>query len=349
MKSRLLLFFLLLIIFINACNEDDPTSLTSTPPCLSANNCKQTLGILSTDTEDLAIEYFSSFEIERADVTWENLKAAIIVIHGNNRNADEYFDWMVNMVASIEKAEEVIIIAPHFKTASDIGGNNELIYWTSDGWKRGFLSLNTASEDFSSYEVLDAFIDILTNKNRFPVLTDIIIAGHSSGGQFTQLYATANKVDNTGQTVNFNYISANSQYYFYPGNERYNSNINQFEIPQNCGNYNVWPYGANNLPPYDFGLAATDINSRFTQRNITYLLGTNDINTGGTFNNVDCKATLLGNNRFDRGEKMFDYMETFHTGNHTHQKVLVDNVGHNPNTMFNSSASKDLFLNLLEE
>ena len=70
--------------------------------------------------------------------------------------------------------------------------------------------------------------------------------------------------------------------------------------------------------------------------------------TNGSLNTSDCEATLLGENRFDRGEKMFDYIESFYAGANNHQKVLVNNIGHNAAQMYNASATVELFRGILE-
>jgi hypothetical protein len=342
----IIITLLLITCMILSCN-DDTSIITERPPCLSSGSCKYALG-LPTDTDDLIVEYYSSFDVQSTEVTWENLTSAVIIIHGNNRNANEYFDWLTTTLASIDKSENTVLIAPHLKTATDINGDSELIYWSSAGWKVGDNSQNTTTTKYSSYAIIDEFISLLSDKTKFPILEKIIVTGHSSGGQFTQAYAAANSNNDDISGINVHYIPANTQYYFYPREERYNNSTNQFEIPQNCGTYHNWPYGTNNLNGYFGSTTPEMINTRYITRNINYLLGSSDINTGGTFNETDCQATLLGATRFNRGENMFSLMETYFENTHTHQKVIVNGVGHSPANMYQSTQAKQLFSDILD-
>jgi hypothetical protein len=88
--------------------------------------------------------------------------------------------------------------------------------------------------------------------------------------------------------------------------------------------------------------------SQFVAGEVTYLLGTLDIFTSGTLNTTDCEARLLGENRFDRGTKIYDYMETFYTGSHVHQQVNVQNVGHDAAAMYNSPEARELISSIVK-
>ena len=251
-------------------------------------------------------------------------------------------------MASLNQSENTLLIAPHFKIASDINGDNELIYWSSQSWKTGDVSANNNATAYSSYEMIDELIGLLSNKTQFPALEKIIITGHSAGGQLTQAYAAANGTNDDISGIDFYYVPANTQYYFYPKKERYDENISEFAIPQNCSNYHFWPYGTDNLNAY-FGMATAEtVNTRYINRRVTYLLGNADTNTGGTFNDTDCAATLMGATRFERGENMFHLMETYFSNTHSHQKVIVNGVGHSPSGMYQSTEAQQLFSDILE-
>lgn len=338
------ILLLLSFLFLISCNNDE--TVTSASPCLNAKDCKYALSL--SETEEAIVEYHSSFDIQKSDIIWEELTAAVILIHGNNRNADEYFDWLLVTLASIEKTKNTLLIAPHFKIAGDINGDNDLIYWSNQGWKSGDNSENNNTETYSSYTVIDEIIEQLSDKTKFPVLDKIILTGHSSGGQFTQAYAAVNQQDNSNATMDFHYIAANSQYYFYPRAERWNSMTNQFEIPTNCPNYMNWTFGTNNLNTYANAITAAEINTNYINRKVNYLLGSSDTNTNGTFNDTDCEAKLLGATRFNRGENIFLLMETYFENIHQHQKIIVNGVGHSPQNMYQSTAAKDLLIDILE-
>lgn len=332
------------VIFV----DDTPidTSFTVEEPCLSPACGLQTMQI-PAGTAELTQEFYASFDILRPDAKWGKIKSAVIVIHGNNRNANEYFSWMSNAILGINKQNETAIIAPHFKTSDDIGGNTNLIYWSSNGWKRGFQSSNITSQKRSSYEVIDSLIRRLGDKEHFPFMEHIILTGHSAGAQFTNLYTAASTQADAFPEIQFDFIVANSQYFFYPGPERWDPSSSQFTTPNSCNNYTNWPYGTDNPTEYLSNSTAAEIRDRFTRRRVSYLLGTLDIFTGGSLNTNDCQATLLGENRFDRGNLIFDYMEAFFPDNQ-HQKQLVNNIGHDAAQMYNATETKNFIQNILD-
>ncbi|MEL6672238.1 MAG: hypothetical protein AAFR61_08590 [Bacteroidota bacterium] len=356
-----LLIFLLMPFLLSCEKEDDgfftpqviyqppaptDTSFTVEAPCLTVSCAGQSM-TFSAGSADLAMEFFASYDILRPATTWGALKSAIIVVHGNNRNANEYYSWMINAVLSMNQQDETIVIAPHFKTSDDIGGNQNLVYWSSNGWKRGFQSSNITSEKISSYTVIDSLIRHLSDKEAFPFLENIILTGHSAGAQFTHLYAAAGAAEDEVAGVDVSYVVANSQYFFYPGNERWDGS--GFTVPSGCNAYTNWPYGSESPIAYLSGVSATTIRERFVSRNLTYLMGTLDIFTGGTLNTTDCAAVLLGENRFRRGELMFDYLNAFFASTHIHQKEIVNNVGHDAAQMYNSTKGVEVLKALLTD
>lgn len=330
--------------------DDTPvdTNFTIEDPCLSSG-CAGYSMILDGGTNDLTMEFFSSFDILRQDAVWGKIKGAVIVVHGNNRNANEYFNWMATAMLNQNLQNEVVFIAPHFKTNDDINGNTNLIYWSSNGWKRGFSSNNITTETYSSYDIVDTLIARLGDPAHFPFMENIVVTGHSSGAQFTGLYAASSPAEETLDGINMHYLIANNQYFFYPGLERWDSGANQFQIPTGCTSYTNWPFGTDSPTNYMSRFTDQEIRNNYTNRKLTYLLGTLDIFTNGTLNTSDCGAVLLGENRFDRGEKMFLYMETFYNGQHNHQKVVVNNVGHEAAQMYQSSAAGHVFRNIFVE
>lgn len=313
------------------------TSYTIEDPCLTSSCALQTL-FLDGGATPFEQEFYANYEILRPDAVWGTMTSAIIVVHGNNRNGNEYFNWMTNAVLSLGKASETVIVAPQFKLSSETGTNAQHLFYSSNGWKRGFQSLNISSTKYSSYDVIDSLVAVFSDKSHFPNLTNIVVTGHSAGAQFTGLYAAANPMEDQVTGIEMNYLLANSQYFFYPGPERWDAGTSSFTVPGGCANYQSWPYGTESLTEYVSRFQPEEIRNRFVNRKLTFLLGTLDLFTGGTLNTTDCEATLLGENRFQRGENIFNYVETFFSGSNGHAKVLVNNVGHDAPQMYNSSA-----------
>lgn len=310
---------------------------TKTPCTTASSACLQQIEI----SEGLSFEFYSSYDIiSDSEYVWEEVEEVVFVVHGQNRDADEYFRYMTNAVGDIGKLENTLVIAPNFKdeaTASD----GEL-FWDTN-WREGANSANSGA-DISSFTVLDQLVDYLADTEKFPNLQEIKFTGHSSGAALVQHYAVTNTSESTYSEYDFQYVVANNQYFYYPDGRRYNESTSEFYTPTECTGYDFWPYGYETAPSYVDGMTREDLLQQQISRNTIYLLGTDDTQTDGTLNTTDCAAVLLGSNRLERGRNIFNYFETFYPDNN--QEVIeVPNTGHDANAMFNS----DEFKNLISE
>ena len=107
------IFFLFFILLYSCTEEKSVTDVGGVIPqnddqfpCLnSTSDCLNTL-ILGSDSE-WTFDYYSSFPL---DSIW-NVTGAIIVIHGFNRNADEYFENMLSVVQSLDLEDRIIVLS----------------------------------------------------------------------------------------------------------------------------------------------------------------------------------------------------------------------------------------------
>lgn len=306
-------------------------------PCTSATeDCLQEIEI----SDGFTFEFYSSFDIvSDADYTWDEIEDVIFVIHGQNRDADEYFRYMTTAVGDIGNLENTLVIAPYFREESSADSGE--LFWDSN-WREGANSGNSPA-GISSFTVLDKMVDYLANQEKFPNLKKIFFAGHSSGAAMVQHYAISNKSETSYTAYEFKYVVANNQYFYYPDGQRYNESTGDFFTPTDCTGYNYWPYGYEFAPAYVDGKTQEDLLQQQVSSNTIYLLGTNDTVTEGTLNTTDCAATLLGSNRLERGRNMFTYFETFYASENNHEKIEVEGVGHDASAMFNSNEFKSLF------
>ena len=119
-----------------------------------------------------------------ADVT-----RAIIVVHGTNRNGNDYFERAVAAADAMGLEELTLVVAPTFQTIDD-GPRSDEPYWTSGGWKRGHLSSSSGpTPRVSSYAAIDRILGIVTDRTRFPAVEDVVVTGHSAGGQVAHRFA----------------------------------------------------------------------------------------------------------------------------------------------------------------
>ncbi|PSR12810.1 MAG: hypothetical protein DA408_12185 [Bacteroidetes bacterium] len=316
--------------------------INTLPPCTSSSNdCLQTVS-LSSGSGSADFSFFSSFPIYEENAEWTDLTAAVIVLHGVERNAADYFNYFMTTLLQQNLAENVILISPFFKNAAEAAPGD--YYWGGSGWREGQNAIST--EKISSFAVLDQLIGQLADRQHFPALEKIIVTGHSSGALLAHLYAAANRAETNHPDLTFTYVVANSQYFYYPDGQRINENTNQRYTPTGCAGYDFWPQGYQATPPFLSTTPLAEFNAHFSERSVNYLLG----NGGGSdnaFNSTNCYATLLGSTRFRRGENMFRYMELAYPGTHHHTKTIVNGIGHDGQGMYQSSEFRALLTDLL--
>jgi hypothetical protein len=312
----------------------------SNTACTEATTaCLSTLNLDNQST----FPFYASFPIYE-EQTWPDLTSALIVVHGANRNADDYFSYLTSSLMNTGQTATTVLISPGFQDESTV--QDDELYWSGSGWREGRNSSDANA--ISSFEVVDRIISRLADKEHFPALEKIIVTGHSSGALFTHLFAAANQSESTYPDIAFEYVVANSQYFYYPDGQRINENNNQLYTPSSCSGYTIWPFGYEVVPTYLSSTSEMALNEQFKNRSITYLLGNGD-GPDGAFNDTDCSATLLGSSRYQRGENMYRYMELSYGSEHAHQRVIVPGVGHNGSGMYASDTFATLLMELLGE
>ena len=312
---------------------------TNVQACSSATNDCLRQWQFSSGNENGTLSYYSNYSLENTQNA-EDLEYALIVIHGINRNNNEYFNWVSSALQKTSREESTLLIAPQFKVNDEAQAGD--LYWSNTGWREGRNSQSDLS--LSSFAVIDSIVTHLGDVGKYPALKKIIITGHSSGGLFTHVYGASNAVESLNTDMEMQYVVANSQYFFYPDDQRLNENNGQLYTPTNCTGYNIWPMGSRNKPPYLSNTSDEQLSTQFVDRAIIYFLG-NGTGPDGALNQTNCAATLLGSTRFDRGENMYTYME-LNFPNHKHQKRLVQGVAHNGQAMYLSEEFEALLSEL---
>jgi len=304
--------------------------ITEQAPCITASaGCRERIPIGNSST----IQVYSSFPLLAENRRWEKITNAVIVVHGQNRDADAYFQNLTNILQQTGLSESTVLLAPEFAEQ----GTGDALFWTDRRWRVGENSDDGAG--ISSFTVVDELIERLGNSERFPVLEKVLVTGHSSGGAYTQLYAVANGQEDQEPDLQIQYMVANSQYFYYPEDVRWDANTESFETvdADACPDYRYWPYGFSRVPDYLSGSDAEQIDSRYAQRQVTYLLGTDDVVTTGTLNTRDCAAVLLGEHRYARGQHIHELMETYFPDTEQHDRLDVPGVGHHAINMYGSA------------
>jgi hypothetical protein len=310
-------------------------------PCSGVGNCLQMVR-LAGENGSGSFEFYGNYPLFEEKAQWEELTNAIIVVHGLSRNADDYYTYVNNTLIDLDLDNSTILISPYFK--DEAASNSGDYFWNTSGWRSGQFSSDAVK--ISSFQVVDSLMAQLFNRDIFPVLEKVIVTGHSSGGLFTNVYVGASEFT-TNQDITVNYMVANSQYFYYSNDSRYNEANQVFFEPVDCVTFNDWPMGYKNIPTVLANLSKATFDARFAERETVYLLG-NGNQPDGSLNTTSCQATLLGSTRYNRGLNRFLFMEEYYQGNHNHRKIIVDGIGHDGQAMFSSPEFKNYLTEFLK-
>lgn len=258
---------------------------------------------------------------------------ALIIVHGRLRNAQTYLQSGMDAAEHAGQAANTLVIAPQFLNESDVKRNhlgNQVLRWNGNDWMAGEPS--TGPRPISAYGALDQLIKHLGNRTLFPALKEIVVAGHSGGGQVVQRFALTGHDHPLLRTegISLRYVVANPSSYAYFTPQRPVT----FDTAR-CPGFNDWKYGLQNLPDYAKGQSAQQLEQAYVSRNITYLLGQQDTDPNHPALDKSCAAEAQGAYRLIRGHNYFDELKQRHP-QLAHQLVEVPGVGHNGDEMFTS-------------
>ncbi|MGR3965518.1 alpha/beta hydrolase [Pseudomonas sp. 910_23] len=258
---------------------------------------------------------------------------ALIIVHGRLRNAQTYLQSGIDAATHAGVGGTTLVIAPQFLNQSDVKRNhlgNQVLRWKRNDWMAGEAS--TAPGQVSSYGALDQIIKHLGNRKLFPALKEIVIAGHSGGGQVVQRFALTGHDHPLLQSegISLRYVVANPSSYAYFSPQR--------PVPfdtASCPSFNDWKYGMQKLPDYVGDRGAQQLEKAYVSRDITYLLGQQDTDPNHPALDKSCEAETQGAYRLIRGHNYFGYLKLRHP-QLSHKLVEVPGVGHDGDKMFTS-------------
>ncbi|MBA3975812.1 MAG: hypothetical protein C0504_16525 [Candidatus Solibacter sp.] len=255
------------------------------------------------------------------------IKLAYIMVHGTNRNASEYFAWTLASTAAAAKLHSTAVVAPHFKARTAAGGdpvNPGELFWTNEAWKTGETASNGAE---FSYDAMNSIVRAVADRTRFPNLEEIVVAGHSAGGQYVQRYAATNLIDPIAN-IKIRYVVANPSSYLYMNELRLSpggacseaggctGKFIPYSDAQNCTTYNHYRFGLDRLTGFAALAGAQRIRAQFPARRVYYLVGELDTNTADPTLDKSCPAQSQGPNRRERGLNFFNHVTRQIPANH---------------------------------
>lgn len=271
---------------------------------------------------------------------WSNplpdITRAVLVLHGVLRNADDYFRAALSAQAAAgDVGKRTLMIAPQFLIEPDVEAFKlpaETLRWSLYGWQGGEPAI--APNSASSFEALDAILARLGDRKLFPNLREVVVFGHSGGGQVVQRYAIAVKGDQVllRAGIGVRYVVANPSSYAYFTKER-----PEPAIAASCHGYNKWKFGMDDRPPYLAEPTPPALEQAYVARRVIYLLGTLDTNPNHPALDKSCMAEAEGPYRYARGHSYFAAMQARDGGTPNHSVWDVPGVGHEGGKMLNSS------------
>ena len=289
------------------------------------------------------------------DVHNENVRRALIMVHGTNRNADHYFSTAAAAAFLAGALNDSVVISPRIASAAgnchDTLAANE-VSWscTGDSWRSGGSAVS--HPDLTSFDFVDQILRKLANKNMFPNLRAIVVAGHSAGGQFVARYQMANRVHDT-LGVPISYVVANPSSYAWPDatrpqavgdgaadaakgaweTEKIHANFTYGPFDASaCANYNRWPAGLEGRTGgYTAKTSDEELKKQLVARPATFLFGQVDTLPLGGFDS-SCPAMAQGFTRRARGEAYAKYVNEKLGAKHDVQ--IVSECGHNDRCVY---------------
>ncbi|HZZ00897.1 MAG TPA: hypothetical protein VFE36_15150 [Candidatus Baltobacteraceae bacterium] len=318
--------FVRALLLLLASTLSVPVPVTTTPQPDAFGKLANRFFLVRTPRGDGYAPYFSNGSLDG------NAEAAraIIVVHGVLRDADYYYDTGVIATAAAHQLDRTLVIAPQFVETKDLAGHNvprKTLRW-SGKWPGGSDAL--APAPISTYDVFDAMIARLSDIRRFPRMHDIVLMGHSAGGQIVQRYAIVGKAPqlDPGPHVPVHLIVSNPSSYLYFTDWR--------PFPHaNCADFDHWRYGLAGAPGYVTGTATT-LEARFVRRHVTYLMGEADTNPNEDDLDRSCGGEAQGPYRFARAKYFIGYLAKRHPGGTNQDYAFVAHVHHDNRGMFTS-------------
>jgi len=297
----------------------------------------------------LALRYWATAPLTAPN---KSVVLAVVVQHGMNLNADEYFcSGLKALFAEYPSGNSsILVLAPRFQQLDHAPDPGEL-YWADEGWNMGGDSVPVGStgNTVSSFAVMDTILTELLNTARFPSLRRVVLIGHSAGGQFVVRYALGSRREMPQKpTVAARYIVANPSTYPYLSRERpARDGSGSWVLPHDrCTDYNTWRYGLDGLNGYMNATGIPVAVKQFAARNVVYLLGLNDtcnedLDPSCDSHGLDrgCEAMWQGRWRLERGTNWAAFLTRFYGAN-PHTFFFVPDIGHDGQAMITSKEGR---------
>jgi hypothetical protein len=359
-----------------------PQAATNAQNCANPGPaCSEWLALPGTSLRD---RVFRSHPLDAPDPA---IKRALVVMHGGSRDAEDNLRHAIAAAFLAGALDDTVIVSPRFASNGTLAGGGDgsansvaaarspahdtlapgELNWLSEfgprHWNAGGVAANAG---VTSYEVIDEILKKLARKDIFPNLKVIVVAGHSSGGQFVSRYHMVNRVHET-LGVPVRYVIANPGAYTYLDNLRptpaawatapssampgYFPATAPTPAPsstpayapygdaRNCTSFDSWPYGLQSRAGYAAPADDAALRRQEVERPASYLFGELDVLPLVNFD-ISCPAIAQGASRLARGLAYTRYLRERYGARE--DAVVIQGCGHNTRCMFTSEPALPL-------
>ena len=195
----------------------------------------------------------------------------------------------------------------------------------------------------SSYQYLDEMLTVLQMEFILPNLSQIVVVGHSEGGQMAQGYAAGSLL--TSPPTPIKYVVANPSSYLYLSSERWVQGTEYLygELSADgiiaCPKFNEWGYGLEALYAYMDTTGALALANNYLSRDVSFIVGEENTDINDPTLSNSCESVLQGSNRFERGLVFYNYMQEKFPSS-LHSMAIVPEIGHDESQVYLSECGQ---------
>ena len=269
--------------------------------------------------EKLRLPYDSSHDLFTPNTS---IHRVLFIIHSSSYNPNDYFVTGSEMIKKKpQEKERTMIIAPLFAEAIQLPTDSgaDFLYWKIRpfwGTSQGFS--NNRDVTISAFDVMDMMLKNMVESKKFPTLREIVILGHSAGGQMVNRYAAGNAFEERtaapkGITLKY-VVTAPSSYIYFSKDRPVKGSLTTFAIPtETDAGYNNWGWGMESLYSYHRrnNITAEWMIQQYPKKKVLYLVGSNDNNSKDESLGNGPGSVLQGAHRLARGKLYYNYLRYY--------------------------------------
>jgi hypothetical protein len=289
----------------------------------------------------------------RLDQKHPEVTRMVLAIHSSSYNPDYYLEnTLLLFQNSPKELKKTLIVAPAFYRKDKTDLSNIVVWKRSPFWGSSKGLYRSKKVEVSAYEILDHLLKDVMTSDRFPHLKEVIVLGHSAGGQLVNRYAACNTVEDTiadKHNISMRYLVMAPSTYVYMDGRRMRKQGEQitFDYPFNAvKKYDNWGYGLKHLYRYHkrHHINADTIRWQYQYRRVLYLVGDQD--TGKHHLSQTRSAMYQGANRLERLKIYYHYLETYYGRDihDYHAMAIVKGAGHSSRQLMLSEEGRRFIL-----